>query len=129
MSMQFTVDITGTVRMDLSTSIGIDADEALADATYSSSVTYENAEVIDATITIEALARYEGYEVEASDLGDFDAESALAEGIDQYGVDVRSAEFEVTDSPSGFNEVENIVGREQAIEVYAALAQAGFEVS
>jgi len=82
---------------------------------------------IGGSVHIEGTIEVEDFEVSASDLSGFDAESALD---DEYGnLSLSSAEFEVTASPTGFVEVESALGdREQAIEVYAALANAGFEV-
>lgn len=82
---------------------------------------------ISGTVVISGRISLDGVEVSAEDLEDFDAQDAFeSEGIDG---DFSDAEFEVTDSPTGFEEVESAVGdRDTAITVYAALSRAGYEV-
>lgn len=66
-------------------------------------------------------------DVSPSDLVDFDAESVLSDhGVDG---DISNAEFEVTDSPTGFDTVAYAIDRDTAIAVYAALDSAGYTVS
>lgn len=132
MGMEFTVSITGTVEFrDIDASdAGIEADAVIAgEVGYGSSVEFEDEHVTQGTVTIRARASLSGYEVMASDIGDFDAVEALESFIDSYSVSVEDAEFDIEESPTGFSEVEQAVGRSTAIEVYAALAASGFEVN
>lgn len=133
MGMQFTVAVTGDVTFeanDSSVADSIDADSILQEEVgYSSDVQFEDAEVIDASITIRARARLEDYEVLVADLQGFDADMALSESIHSYNVEVRNADYEVTDSPEGFEVVVDATDRDTAIEVYVALNAAGLTVS
>lgn len=128
--MQFTVSVTGKVRLEVSGTNGIDASELLDEEVGYTSVEFEDAEALVDTVTIEARARLDDHEVSASDLGEFDAEQALDEAIGSYNATVSDADFEVTDSPTGFDTVVEALGydREQAIAVYAALDAAGLSV-
>lgn len=131
MSMQFTVNVSGTVKLrDLDASdAGIDADSVIENAVgYNPSLSFSYAEVYEATVTVEARAELTGIEVEAVDIEDFDAEQALTEGIDVYNVSVNNADFDIEESPTGFEEVEQRLGRSTAIEVYGILASNGYEV-
>lgn len=132
MGMQFTVSVTGKVVFEgLEASAShLDADQIIEDADGSyGSVEYSDAEVTEATVTVEARATASDIEVSAADLQDFDAEQALSEAISNYSASIRDAEFDITDSPTGFDVVNEVLSdREQTIAVYAALEAAGHSV-
>lgn len=131
MGMNFTLDITGKVRLndvDASGAEGIDAEEVFNSAVSDDGVEPLDAEVIEATVTVEASLIIRDVEVSAADLGEFDAEQAIDERFDSGTVNVITADYEITDSPSGFDQLVGVLGRDTAIEVYATLAASGFEV-
>lgn len=133
MSMQFTVsieaDFTQTqAAADVVSSYDVDTD--MLDLSGDVSITGVS---VSGSITIEGHVSVEGVEVSAAALADYDAEEALSD-YTQYGissVEFSNAEFEVTDSPTGFDTVVEALGyeRDAAIAVYAALDAAGHEVS
>ncbi len=130
MGMQFTVKVTGQVEFtDLyAGDISIDADDVInAEVGYRNEFTFEDASVTSGTVTIEAGVTREDYIVAASELADFDGEAAFEDL--GYNASVSGVEFTIEDWPSGFSEVVEVIGREAAIEVYAALATAGYAVS
>lgn len=135
MGMQFTVTVEGRVRLESLDGTnhlsGMDADGIVDDEVGYGSVSISDAEIIDASVTVEFTAEKEDIEVEASDIEDFDAAQALSEAIDNYGANILSADFTVTESPTGYEAVVVAVGYDESIAraVYAALAQAGLEVS
>jgi hypothetical protein len=132
MGMQFTVTLTGDISAEVEAEdAGIDLDNANDFLDISSSVEVDDVSV-SGTITVTASVRISDEEVEAADMADYDADAAISEHINSYGsVDVSNADFEVTDSPTGFDTVVEALGydRDEAIKVYAALANAGLEVS
>ena len=132
MGMHFIVSITGKATFrDLDASdAGIDASDMVSsEVGYGSSVEFNDAEVTGGTVTVEARASYEGYEVAAEDIEDFDGTEALESAIDSYSVSIDDVEFEVTEGPTGFDEVERAMGRSTALEVYAVLAKSWYEVN
>lgn len=131
MGMQFTVTLTGDIRSEVEASYcGIDLDNPNNLMNISSQVELDDVQV-SGLVTIEASVRISDVEVEASDMASYDADAAIGEFVSPYGgVEVGNADFEVTDSPTGFDEVVEALGydRDKAIKVYAALANAGHEV-
>lgn len=131
MGMNFTVRVFGKVEFaDIDASdLGIDASEVIGNEVgYGSSVEFEDAEVKSGTVTVTAQATLHDIEVAAEDMGNYDAEAELDNAIDSYSYDLSRVDFEVTDSPTGFEAVEAELDRDSAISAYAALAKAGFEV-
>lgn len=132
MSMQFTIALTGDISTECEAeNMGIDLDDPneLLDVS-NSQVEFEDVRV-SGTVTIEASVRITDVEVAASDLANYDADTAISEFVSPYGgTDVSNADFEVTDEPTGFDTVVEAVGydRDIAIAVYAALDREGFEV-
>jgi hypothetical protein len=131
MSMQFTIALTGDISSEVEASdLGIDTDNPNDLLDVSSQVDFEDVRV-SGTVTIEASVRISDVEVAAADLSGYDADTAIGEYVSPYGgCDVSNADFEVTDEPTGFDTVVEALGydRDQAIEVYAALDRAGYEV-
>lgn len=131
MGMQFTITLTGDATFS---DIDVDAsdisigDDALDPNGFSGSVSFDDVSVESATVTLSARVTIEDVEVDAQDLSDFDADEAINEALDYQPSDVSGAEFEVTSEPTGFSIVEARLGRENAIDVYADLARAGYEV-
>lgn len=131
MGMKFTVTVTGKVRFEGvdASDAGLDADDVISNLDQSyGTVSYDNASIEEVSITIEADASVGGVEVNASDLADYDAEQALSEAIDNYSATISHADFTIDDEPTGFSVVEDLLDREQAIAVYAALDAAGHTV-
>lgn len=131
MSMQFTIALTGDISVECEAEdMGIDLDNANDLLDLSSSIDVDDVSV-SGTVTVNASVRISDVEVSAADLSGYDADAAISEQVSPYGsVDVSNADFEVTDEPTGFDTVVEALGydREQAIEVYAALDRAGYEV-
>jgi hypothetical protein len=135
MGMQFTVTVEGRVRLerlDASGHLsGMDAEAIVDDEVGYGSISVSDAEIVEATVAVTFTATKEDIEVEATDIEDFDAEQALQEAIDNYGAVIETAEFIITESPTGFDTVTAAVGYDEEVAkaVYAALARAGLEVS
>jgi hypothetical protein len=130
--MRFTVTITGDVTYSGINTLDllVDAKTALTDEVYipyGTDLTFEDASVTEAVLTIEARARLGGIEVDAEDIEYFDADAELDDLLG-YNAMTSGVEFEVTNSPSGFGLIEDMLGRENAISVYATLAKNGLEV-
>lgn len=132
MSMFFTVTATGKVTLTAEQDglpDGFDAETAARDELPTwTNIEVEDVEVIRASIEMEVSIRLPDIEVAAQDLDDFDAEQVLDEAISYHGP-VTDAEFEIDDSPTAFGLVEEAIGRDNAIEAYAVLARAGYEIS
>lgn len=125
----FKVTLTGTVvlrGLDAS-DLSIDS-ERLAEGNLSDELDVSYVSIESAVVDVEAFITLRDYEVAIENIDDFDAEDALAEYVHHWDNSVKGAEFEVTDGPTGFDEVEAAVGRETAIEVYATLARNGYDV-
>lgn len=130
MSMKFTVNVSGDFTAE------VEADDLISRYDVDSDMLNLSGDVslddvnVSGEVRIEGHLSIEGVEVSASDLADFDADAAIEE-YKSYGssIEVSGAEFEVTESPTGFEEVEFAIGRDEAIAAYAALDNAGFEVS
>lgn len=126
MGMNFTVSVTA----DFHTSL--DADDIISRYDVDSDMLGISSDVsldvtdISGSVDIEGTLEATDVEVEAVDLTDFDAEEALS----GYGTsfDLSNVEFTITDSPTGFEAVEQALDRDTAIAVYAALANNGHEV-
>lgn len=131
MGMQFTVTLTGTASVEVEASdLGLDLNDPHEFFDASSSIEFDNVE-LSGSVNLTADVRVENVEVSASDLGSYDADTALQEYAGPYGgINIENADFEITDEPTGFDVVTEAVGydREQAIAVYAALDAAGHEV-
>lgn len=130
MSMKFTVNVSGDFSSE------VDAEDVLSRYDVDSDMLNLSGDVsiedvnVSGEVSIEGRLRIEGVEVAAADLNDFDADTAIEE-YKSWGSTLRvyGAEFEVTESPTGFDEVESAIGRDEAIAAYAALDAAGFEVN
>ncbi len=125
----FKVRISGTGTFRDINSIDddhLDAPDIVEGFVYNVSV--GRATVEDITVTIEADLVADDIEVAISDIDGFDAESWLDEAIGHHDYSLYGVDFEVTDSPAGFEAVEQATDRDTAIQVYVALANAGFDV-
>lgn len=130
MSMNFTVTATGTVTLrgiDVS-DLNVDAGDLFSDNT-NGDISVDTAYIESASVDIRADVSLSDIEVAAADLINFDAEQAIEEALTHWDSSIMNADFEVTASPTGFEEVKDATDRDTAIAVYAALANAGFEVS
>lgn len=132
MGMKFTVTATAKATVeDIDISdLALDAGDILDDASVLGygGIEVEDAEITGGSVTVEARVRIEDVEVSASDISDYDASAAFEEHVD-WNVSISDADFDIEDSPTGFDEVEQAVGRDIALSVYAALDAAGFEVN
>lgn len=132
MSMQFIVSLQGDISAEVeATDLGLDTDNAtewFGDISHQVNLSDVD---LSGSVTVAARAEVEDIEVEAYDLGDFDADAAFDEYVGPYGgVEASNVDFEITRSPTGFEVVEEALGdRDTAITAYAALARAGFEVN
>lgn len=131
MGMQFTITASAQVELrDMDAGdMGIDADDAIQAEFGYTSVNIEDARVTGGTVTIEANVSQSDIEVEAANLAEFDAETYFESELSSYSATFTDGEFSIDEYPSGFAAVEEVIGRESAIEVYAALANGGYEVN
>lgn len=130
MGMQFTISASAQVELrDMDAGdIDIDADDIFQAEFGYTNASFVNARVTGGTVTIEANVSQSDIEVEASNLSEFDAESYFENELSSYSATFTGGEFFIDEYPSGFAAVEDVIGRESAIEVYAALANGGYEV-
>lgn len=125
----FKVRVSGTIELRAldASNLRIDAEE-LAEGVLSSDLTIESASVEDATVTIEVDVSQSDVEVAISDIDEFDPTDFLDSATEHWDANTKNAEFEVEESPAGFDIVEGVTDRETAIAVYVALAAAGYDV-
>lgn len=126
MGMNFTVNIKADFATDLDADTVLqtwDVDKDMLNIGGNASIDVNE---VSGSVHIGGTIEVEDFEVSAQDLEDFDAEGALE---DEYGnLELTSSDFDITESPTGFERVEQATDRETAITVYAALASNGFEV-
>ena len=130
MGMQFRVRVTGDLRcddVDIQLDYRFDAEQALRDHALDFSGGIEDAEVESASAIISASVSAVT-DVDVADMEGFDAHGFLNEELGWSG-DISHAEYEVIEGPTGFDVVEEAVGRDTAISVYSVLSQHGYEVS
>lgn len=129
MAMFFTVVLTGNVETTVdATDLGIDLDNPHELFDVGSRVEFENAHV-SGEVTLSASVRINEVEVGAEELADYDADTAISEFVGPYGgVSVLNADFDIENSPTGFDVVEEATDRDMALNVYAALSRAGYDI-
>lgn len=130
MGMQFEVTVTGDItykNIDASIERHIDA-ESVIDG-LAGELEVVDAEVTESVVTIKASVRRTGYMVDAEDIEDFDGYLVLDEECGHWDTSISNVEVEVTEGPTGFDEVEDAIGRDHAIAAYQVLAASGFTVS
>lgn len=131
MGMNFTVSLSGRASTSVDLSEYIDANDIASNAFgYGTDVEDAELEGLDyVDVTIAATVTVTGVELSADAMDGADATQLLRDNIDSYDVEFTDVELEVEEGPTGFDEVESAIGRDDAIAAYVALANAGYEVT
>jgi len=130
MGMQFSVTISGDVEFSIEVAdLFIDADEVVtSEVGYDTGLKFTDLNVTGGTATIEGRVSMSDVEVSAAELADFNGDERISDLLGYNGSVRLGCDVVIDESPSGFAVVESITGRKSAIEVYTALAAAGFDI-